>query len=395
MNNRGNITNRNGSWGFSVAYTDSMGKIQQVRRQDRRWTKKDAQRELTATLAKIDAGHDMGTSKGTVADYLTEWAVRFSQNPDRKETSKGTVRVHVHAYLIPHLGRLKMAELKPARIDRLISDLLAGGSTGHGEVEGGKPLATKTVRNIIGTLHTALRDAVRLGIIPTNPADLVQKPSWRRPEPMVFDVEQHRQFLFTLFANNDPLFPIWLLMLSTGIRRGEMAGLRWSDVNLLDSSITIRQTRVVTDQAGVVVTTPKTKAGERRIDIDSTTRDILAGFLTEQERCADALNAPRFALVATDPDGQPISPRTLTRRFQKACERAGVPVLRLHDTRHTHATLLIHAGENIVTVSHRLGHSQVGTTLNIYAHSLPSADRALADRFGQQMSELLANTQHE
>lgn len=392
MNNRGTITNRNGSWGFSVAYTDHMGAIRQVRRQDRKWTKKDAQRELTATLAKIDAGHDMGTAKGTMADYLTEWAVRFAQHPDRKATTKGTVRVHVDAYLIPHLGKLKMAELKPARIERLITDLLTNGSTGHGEVDGGKPLATKTVRNIIGTLHTALRDAVRLGIIPSNPADKVDKPSWRRPELQVFDTDEHRQFLFTLFANGDPMFPIWLLMLSTGMRRGEMAGLRWSDVNLLDSSVTIRQTRVLADGAGIVATTPKTKAGERRIDIDSTTRDILAGFMAEQERWADALNAPRFDLVATDPDGRPINPRTLTRRFQKACERAGVPVLRLHDLRHTHATQLIHDGENIVTVSHRLGHSQVTTTLDTYAHHLPSADRALADRFGQKMAELLSST---
>ena len=386
-----NVKRRNGdgSWGFKFAYRDEFGQRRWAQRFDKSWRQKDAQKAFYEARAKIEAGHSLGTAKGTVGDYLLSWHDAYKVSGHVKQTQISTTECHLNAYLIPAIGGLQMKDLKPARIKTLYANLLKSGGTGAKKSVSGKPLSPKTVRNIAGTLHTALRDAVRMGVIATNPCDNIDLPKWERPEMKIWDDSQFGTFLMYSFANDDPMFPIWSLMFGSGIRCGEVLGLRWDDVDFLDSSIRIRQTRVMAGKEGVVTVSPKSKAGIRRLQINSGTLDALARLKDAQEASAGLLGASCFPLVATDADGKAIHPRTLSRRFTASAERCGLPVIRLHDIRHTHASMLISVGASVAVVSHRLGHSRISTTLDTYTHLMPTADRDASDLFGLTMENAM------
>jgi integrase len=385
-----NIKKRNGSWGYAFAYRDDSGQRRWARRYDKSWKQKDAQKAFFEARARVEAGHSLGTSKGTVSDYLLSWHDAYKVSGHVKPTQISTTECHLNAYLIPAIGGLQMKDLKPARIKTLYANLLKSGGTGAKRTTAGKPLSPKTVRNIAGTLHTALRDAVRMGVIATNPCDNIDLPKWERPEMKVWDDSQFGTFLMYCFANDDPMFAIWLLMFATGLRRGEVSGLRWDDVDFLDSSIKIRQTRVVAGLE-VVTVSPKSTKSIRHLQIDSGTLDALARMKDAQEASAGLLGASCFPLVATDADGKVINPRTLSRRFTVSAERCGLPAIRLHDIRHTHASTLISVGTSLAVVSHRLGHSRISTTLDTYTHMMPTEDRDASNRFGLTMENAMKN----
>jgi integrase len=384
---RGRIEKRDDSWGFRASYTDDTGRRRWVKQYNRRWTKTDAQKALTAKLAAIDAGHTLGTAKGTVADYLQAWFDRYQASGNVKRTTAATTRLHLDAYLLPRIGKLQLRELKPAKVAALYADLLANGRTGNGHADN-RSLAPKTVRNIAGTLHKALSDAVRLNILPTNPADNVDLPRWEKPEIETWSLDQTAQFLGHLHDVNEVSHALWRLVLLCGLRRGEALGLRWSDVDLVDGTIAIRQTRVVAGNT-VVVDTPKTKAGRRTVAIDAGTVDALAKLKDAHEAAKEALGGWSSDLVGTALDGRPVHPLTMSRHFKAAATAAGLPVIRLHDGRHTAISEMLRQGVPIHVVSKRAGHSRVSTTLDTYAHALPQADRVAADSFGAALADAM------
>ncbi len=384
---RGKVDKRDDSWGFRVSFTDDTGSRRWVKQYNRRWTKTDAQKALTAKLTAIDAGHTLGTAKGTVADYLQAWFDRYQASGNVKRTTAATTRLHLDAYLLPRIGKLQLRELKPAKVAALYADLLANGRTGNGHADN-RSLAPKTVRNIAGTLHKALADAVRLNILPTNPADNVDLPRWEKPEIETWSLDQTAQFLGYLHDVNEVSHVLWRLVLLCGLRRGEVLGLRWSDVDLVDGTIAIRQTRVVAGNT-VVVDTPKTKAGRRTVAIDAGTVDALAKLKDAHEAAKAALGGWSSDLVGTALDGRPVHPLTMSRHFKVAATAAGLPVIRLHDGRHTAISEMLRQGVPIHVVSKRAGHSRVSTTLDTYAHALPEADRVAADSFGAALAEAM------
>lgn len=378
---RGEVFRAGSGWGFRFSTTEN-GRRRWIEKQSKNWTRKEAAQAMTLAMAHADAGLDRGTSRAKTGDFLRSWIEAREKGGRLKATTLGTIRIHVNRYLIPAIGEIRLGELTPVIIEQMYGDLLTTGSLGESAKPAGAGLSPKTVRNIAGTLHKALADAVRQGIIPSSPADRVDLPRWDRPQIKTWDRRQVAEFLAWSHANDDPMFPIWLLVFSTGLRRGEIAGLRWVDVDLVGSTISIRQTRVIAEDQGVIVSTPKTRAGNRVATIDALTRDSLAILKDKQEAAASSLGLPSPTLVASDLDGRSISPQSLYRRFQKAQSDAGMTPIRLHDARHSHASILFDAGESIVAVSSRLGHSRVSTTLDVYAHLLPNADRDLADRWG-------------
>lgn len=369
-----NLERRGNGWAFRFAYRDDRGKRHYVRRQG--FPTKAAAREAL-NRAMLDArrtGAGSGT-RLTVAEYLTRWLEDYERSRSRKITTVKSTRWNVTAYLVPRIGTIRLDKLTPSHIQRLYGDLLVDGRIGrHGD--GG--LSPKSVRNIAGTLHKALKDAVRLGYLPKNPADDVDLPRWERPEMDTYDEAQVATFLREATKDGDPLAALWFVMFGTGIRRGEMLGLRWQDVDLVDGTISIVQTRV--ESGTVHRSTPKTSAGRRRITLDASSIYALANLKNAQEAAAERLGGwPVDDLVATDLDGTPLYPRTFTRRFQAIARAAGLPVVRLHATRHTHATVMFDSGVPVHIVSRRLGHTSVATTADIYVARMPSADRAAAD----------------
>jgi integrase len=234
------------------------------------------------------------------------------------------------------------------------------------------------VRNIHAMLHRALRDAVRLGYLVRNVADAVTPPRAASPELQVWTPEQLRTFLTS--ARQDRLYALWLLVATTGMRRAELAGLRWVDVDLAAARLSPRRPRVVVNYV-VHESEPKTRMGKRSLALDPATLAALQEHQAhqEQERAEVGAAWTDSGLVFTRPDGAPLHPDLITDWFRRLARAAGLPPIRLHDVRHSYATAALAAGVPAKVVSERLGHATVAITLDVYSHVIPGMDAQAAN----------------
>jgi integrase len=283
----------------------------------------------------------------------------------------------------PELGRVALQQLTATHINTLYAKLLTEGKRNKADPQGKRgPLAPATVRRIHATLHRALRDAVRWNLLGRNPADAADPPravGCAGAQVTVWSIADLKKFLASQRENR--LYPLWLLLITTGMRRGEALGLRWQDIDLDANSIAIRQTRV---QLGyqAVVSTPKTQKGRRLVALDPVTTACLASLWErrEEECIHEGRRLDPGDLVFLDDLGEPLHPERASRMFRSASRKAGVPPIRLHDLRHTHATLALSAGVHPKIVSERLGHANIGITLDTYSHCLPALSEEAACR---------------
>jgi integrase len=239
-------------------------------------------------------------------------------------------------------------------------------------------LAPKTVRNVHNIVHRALKDAVRWGYLVRNVAEAADPPKGKSAEMRVWAPDQLRAFLE--YVREDDLYAFWLLVTTTGMRRGELAGLRWADVDLEVGRLAVRQPRVVVGNAPQA-SEPKTARGRRSLALDPVTVAALRRHRARQLEHKLAVGA-RFqdsGLVFTWPDGSAIHPLRFSRWFEQHARRAGLPKIRLHDLRHSYASAALAAGVPAKVISERLGHATVAVTMDIYSHVLPGLDREAAD----------------
>ena len=236
----------------------------------------------------------------------------------------------------------------------------------------GGPLSVASVKLAHRVLHRALADGVRWNVLPANPASSVRVPKGGHKEMSVWTSEEARRFLDSLAE--DRLLGLWVLALHTGMRRGELAGLRWSDVDLEVGTLTISQQRT-TAGSKTVTTTPKARSQRQLLLADSTV-DALRAHLDRQtaERAAAGVAWVESGYVFVDESGEPFLPQRLTKMFAAAVARAGVPKIRLHDVRHTMATNALAAGVHPKVVQEQLGHATIAVTMDIYSQ-LPQAVR--------------------
>lgn len=239
------------------------------------------------------------------------------------------------------------------------------------------------MRYIHTILRRALETAVRWNLLVRNPASLADPPSFRgrRPEMRTWTAEQVGAFLQA--TEGDPLHTVWVLAATTGMRRGELLGLRWSDVGFSNRRLSIQRSLVAAGYQ-TSLTEPKTSRGRRSVVIDSRTAGILKEHRRAQleDRLALGEAYTDQGLVLCRPDGLPIHPDALTKAFIKAVKSSGLPRIRLHDLRHTHATLALQANINPKIVSERLGHASVAFTLDTYSHAVPAIHEEAAEQLG-------------
>jgi len=231
-----------------------------------------------------------------------------------------------------------LQRLTPAHLTTFYRAML---DAGRRQRPGG--LAPKTVRSVHGVLHAALRDAVRWGYLPRNVATAADLPKPMTPEMHVWTPAQLRTYLEQV--RGDPLYAAWMLFATTGMRRGEVAGLRWSDVDLEADRVSPRRPRVVVDYE-VHVSEPKTAKGRRSLALDPATVAALRQHRTRQleQRLAVGSRWQDSGLVFTWPDGRPIHPQRFSTWFKQHARAAGLPRIRLHDMRHSYATAALAAG---------------------------------------------------
>ena len=249
-----------------------------------------------------------------------------------------------------------------------------------GKKNGKKGLSPTTVHHVHACLHKALKDAVRWGHIGRNPLDAADPPRKKGDgsrEMRTWTKEQLKAFLDSV--KDDRLHALWHTIAMTGMRRGEALGLRWSDVDLENGRLSVRRALIPSGRE-VIVSEPKTAKGRRVIALDPATVEVLKAQaqrqLDEQGEWKDSW--VETGLVFTLENGEALDPEDVSRYWRQAVKKAMLPQIRLHDLRHTHATLALQAGVHPKVVSERLGHATVSITLDTYSHAIPAMQEEAA-----------------
>lgn len=331
-------------------------------------TKKEAQTALAAWLTNVDRGVAVDRSRQTVAEMLRYWLESYARPNVRDKTFEEYERI-ITRHIIPALGNVPIQKLTAAQVQAYYGDKLAAGC------------GPRTVQLCHLRLSQALDQAVRLGVIPRNVVDMVDPPRVEVLERRVWAEEEVRRFLAV--AGQSAYGPIWALFLETGMRRGEVLGVRWQDVDYAARTVAVAQTVGVVRNA-VVIGKPKTKSGRRSVAITQAMADALKEHRRTQAERRLLLGPVREDrdLVFPAANGKPIHPSNLDRDFLRWVAQAGVPPIRIHDLRHSNATLWLKHGAPLNVVSQRLGHARTSITLDIYAHVLPDQQAEVADRMG-------------
>jgi integrase len=348
-------------------------------------TKKDAARELRNINQKIENHTYTPPTKLTVEGYFEQWLDSLRLRPGTIANYRRTVRLHV----TPYIGEVRLDQLTGTRLSAMYRDLESKGFR-RGEKAGEQGLSARTVRYVHTIVSAALRQAVADGLLVVNPATKAKPPTAteaRAPEMTAWTTEQAAAFLAWTRENREG-WQAWHVLLYTGMRRGELVGLRWSDVDLDGRTISVGRSVGVHIADGRQVSIGPTKTGKPRVvNIDAGTVEVLREWRKGRAGVGLAL-AHRDAYVFGTLDGGHMDPDTLSARFVRhlgaARDALGedvLPVVRVHDIRHTHATALLRAGQPVKVVSERLGHTDVMTTMRVYQHVMPGMQAAAADTF--------------
>jgi integrase len=397
----------------------------------------EARREYRKITTEVAAGTFVRRDRTTVADYLTKWL------ESRRDVRPNTLAGYRHSLkpVIDHLGAMALQQLRTTDIDALVTLRLNGTPVAQRDKRGrraaevlallrvrsdgaqygeiftalGKPgiqaldrlvasgevlrpgrgryvaaharepdhpkvpgrVSPRTVVIMLVVLSSALDDAMREGLVARNVARLVKRPGVEHHEMASWTPEQAGQF--REHVRDDRLVACWLLTLA-GLRRSEILGLRWSDVDLDAGTVSVAQGRVVVEGRGTVTGDPKSKRSRRALPMPADVLTALRAFKVRQaeERLALGERYPDTGLVAVNDDGSPIRPETYSNDFSRHAKDAGVPVIRLHDVRHTAATMLLDGGTTPSATAKWLGHDPA-ITLRVYGHVYDDALAAAGD----------------
>jgi integrase len=364
-------------WGFAVDVAPVGAPRQQIKR-----TGFETKEAATAAKAKLLDEHRRGVwvqpDRMTVRDYLEQWITRLEATKRETGSTLYGWRVCIEHHLVPHLGDIRIQQLTQPQIRACYHALDL-----HGNTRTGGPLAPKSVWNVHLCLSRALQDAVADGLIAGNPAHKARSQPKRRARVDFWTSVELAQFL--AWADRERSFQdraLWRMAAQTGMRRGELLGLRWSDIHGSQALVSRAHAKLGHEE----FSDPKTEAGVRTIDLSDDTLAALRSWQAEQTAQAAGWQEAyqRNDLVFCREDGTPHDPDVTSDRFRTAVLASGVKRIRLHDLRHTSAVIgLRELGEWPDEVSARLGHSSVAFTLETYGHLIPARGRAVAAGFDQ------------
>jgi integrase len=349
-------------------------------------TEKDAEQARTKLLYQVDRAEYVPPTRLTLRQFADDrWLPNLETavaGGNLKPNTAASYRTQVNAYVKPRLGHLRLKDLTADMLAKFYGELLKSGRrTGKGK---GGPLSPTSVHLAHVTVHRMLGDAVRWGLVARNVADAASKDAPKRRKTgkdtiRVWEPAQLGKFLESV--KGDRLCALWVLLITTGVRRGEAVGLRWPDVDLEAGRLTVAQARVVVDHK-VIESTPKSDSSGREISLDAATVSALRRHHTRQkeERMAWGPGRTETGLVFTREDGTGLHPNVISRTFARLAAAAELPPIRLHDLRHSYASAGLKAGVSIKVMQERLGHSSIAITGDIYSHVSRDVDQAAADK---------------
>lgn len=377
---RGSVFRRSGGWGYRVdaGFQPDTGKRRQMLKQGFA-TKKEAEVALAEAVRDASRGSVVSKTSVKVDEFLSDWLT--NERSRLRPTTWHSYEMAV-VRINRQLGRHALQSLTPLQIEKFYTGLLATGS------HEGKPLAPKTVRNTHVVLRKALSDAERLGLVVRNAAAAARPPGTTRPDHTTWSSDDLREFFKSVADNR--MYAAYALLATTGMRRGEVLGLRWSDVDFDGAQLSVSQTLTTVGWHELVVGPPKTPRSRRHVFLDLQTVEVLREHRKRQREerlAAGPAWESSSDLVFRDELGGMVHPDRFSREFDQTVRSLEVPRIRLHDLRHTYATLALKAGVHPKVVSERLGHATVGVTLDLYSHVVPSIARDAADVVASRIYE--------
>jgi len=320
--------------------------------------KREAQAELVRLKASADRGDYIAPAKTTLSEFLDKWET-WAATQVAAKTLERYCELAAH-HVRPHLGAMRIQKIKTVNFVELY------GTLQRPKKEGGAGLAARTVGHAHRLLHRVFGHAVQWDVIANNPVASAQPPRVERAKIEILEPEQIKPVLDALLGR--PLYPVAVIGLATGMRRGEIAALRWRDVD--GGKIRVERSLEQTN-AGLTFKAPKTEAGRRTISIPPSVANELKKHWRRQQEQRLALGLGKAGpedLVFARADGIHWPPDSLTTAWQKTIAALKLPKVTLHALRHTHVSQLIASGLDVVTVSRRIGHSNPTVTLTVYAH---------------------------
>lgn len=335
-------------------------------------TQQAVKEKLEAAQFEISRGI-FSDAKQTVKDYLTEYLKERKHQVNQRTFSLYTLLFEKH--IIPEIGANKLRELKPIHVQRMLSNIRTNSAAASAKRKN-KPnpnAGIRTANQCRTILYSALKQAVRWELIARNPVEAVDPLKAVKTDFTLWTTQEASNFLTT--ARPHRLYALFYLVMGTGLRRGELLGLRWEDVNLTTGFIHVRQTLTLNGNK-ISFGPPKSEKGRRIVAISSDVVEALNVHRTLQESERILLGAlwPDTGLVFTSETGTPMHPRNLARAFTGLQRQVPEKVREIstHDLRHFHASYAIQAGMDVKTLSDRLGHADTSLTLNTYTHLFES-----------------------
>ncbi len=344
-------------------------------------TRKEAERLLADLVKRHHDGDYRPPEKITLGEYLERWLPTQWQPlaPSTFSSYEGNIRLHV----LPYIGSIPLQRLTPEDLDELYAMLLMNGQRNNG----GGPLSAKTVRLVHAVIHKALADASRKGSVTRNVADLADPPkisSSARPRMEVWTANELRRFFELIDGHH--LYAALYVKANTGMRRGEVLGLTWRIIDFDNARLSVTQ-NVTAPNYQVTVSDAKSAHSLRTIDLNQRTIAVLRSWRRHQleHYMETGVRTDESGFVFAKPNGDPLHPDHFSQAFERLVAKMDLPRIRLHDLRHTHATLLLKEGVPPKVVSERLGHSSVAFTMQVYQHVLPGMQADAAETFGRMV----------
>jgi len=340
-----------------------------------RGTKRDAERALREIITSIEKGSYVKPNKTTLGELLRQWLreYAFMNTTDRTQESYKYI---IERHLIPSLGRIPLIDLEAQQIQSYYASKLK-----YGRADGKGGLSARSVVYHHRILSKALDYGVRMGLVVRNMANVVKPPRVARATMKTMSPEEVEKFLDV--ARETDYFVFLSTLIYTGLRRGELLALKWRNLELDKGSLTVVATAYKLGDGQYMIKEPKTAQSRRTVTLPNSLVELLKVYRADQEllciQLGVSLDTDDF--VFNRLDGSPINPNAVTLAFRRIIKKAGLIGLRIHDLRHTHATLMLKAGVHPKVVSERLGHANIGITLDTYSHVLPGLQEAAAEKF--------------
>lgn len=352
--------------GYSPNWTIilNLGKDPTTGKRKQRWitfkgTKHEADKKLRDLLVQNDQGRLPKPGKTTVSEFLNKWLseyAKFNLSPRGFERYQDIV----NKYHIPAYGKLPLTYLMPEHLQKADAAALESG------------LSAQTVRYHHAVIHKALQTALEWGLVSRNVADAVRPPKANRKEMSTWDEYEVSQFLEA--AKDSPYYEWFVTAFYTGMRKSEICGLQWQDIDLFGLQLSVKRGAHYLKDGSVSIKDVKSAKSKRNIAIPPSLGLVLKELWEREQRKGQDL-------VFRRKDGRPLHPNTLTHAWQAIIKKAGLKPIRIHDIRHTHASLMLKQGVHPKIVQERLGHSSIEITLDIYSHVVPGLQEAAAKMF--------------